>query len=112
MKSKRQHDERGGTERRAVHRFITQQPTLFGCIPGRMEGDFYDDDDDEDKDDDKDHNEDDDNMYNDILLHNSQLDCACGDNVMRLIALTKMLSHDNDNDNSNNDNLILLLRGW
>ena len=51
----------------------TQQPTLFGCIPGRVEGDFYDDDDgDEDKDDDKDHNKDDDNMYDDILLHNNQ----------------------------------------
>ena len=59
-----------------MHRFITQQLTLFGCIPGRVGGDFYnDDDDDEDNNDDNDHNEDDNNMYNDnilIILHNNQ----------------------------------------
>ena len=33
-------------------RFLRQQPTLVGCIPGRgVVGDFYDDDNDEDEDD-------------------------------------------------------------
>ena len=55
-----------------MHRFITKQLILFGCIPGRVEGDFNDNNDDnEDNDDDKDHNEDDGDMYNDILLHNN-----------------------------------------
>ena len=68
-----------------MHSFITQQPTLLGCIPGRVEGDFYDDDDndDEDKDNDKDHNEDDDDMYDDIF---------CNDNVTWLIALVTTMS--------------------
>ena len=76
-----------------MHRFITQQPTLFRCIPGRVDGDFYDDDDDdEDKDDDKDHNKDGDDMYDDILLHNNQQDCACYNDVTRLIALATMMA--------------------
>ena len=51
-----------------MHHFITQQPTLFGCIPGRVGGDFYnDDDDDEDNDNYNDHNKDDNNMYEDDL---------------------------------------------
>ena len=34
--------ERGSMTREAdVHLVITQQPTLFGYIPGRVEGDFY-----------------------------------------------------------------------
>ena len=79
--------ERGN--KAAVHHFITQEPTLFGCITGRVEGDFYyDDDDNEDKDNDKDHNKDDNNMYNDISLHNNQQYCACKDDVTRLISLT------------------------
>ena len=54
-------------------------------------------------------------MYNDILLHNNQQDCACNDNVTRLIRscdnnVTTIL-HDNDDNDNNDDNLILLLRG-
>ena len=66
----RQHDERGGgapshvVGEAAVHRFIMQQPTLFGSIPGRVGGDFYNDDDsNEDNNDKDDHNKDDDNIY-------------------------------------------------
>ena len=77
-----------------MHHFIKQKPTLFGCIPGRVKGDFYDDDADEDeeKDDDKDHNKDDDHMYDDILLHNNQQDCTCDNDVTRLIALATTMS--------------------
>jgi hypothetical protein len=73
----RQHDKWGGgapskvVSEAAVHRFITQQPTLFECIPGRVRGDFYNDD----NCDDNDQNEDDNNMYDDyilIILHNNQ----------------------------------------
>ena len=66
----RQHDERGGgapsdvVDEAAVHRFITQQPTLFKCIPVRVGGNFYNDDDDEEEENinDNDHNEDDNDM--------------------------------------------------
>ena len=81
-RNKRQHDKRGGGAQSevvgeaTVHSFITQQPTLFVCIPDRVGSDFYNDDGgNEDNGNDDDHNEDDNDMYDNyilVILHNKQ----------------------------------------
>jgi len=50
--------------------YLTQQPTLVRCIPGRVGGNFFNDDDgnnddNENNNDDEDHNDKDDNKDND-----------------------------------------------
>ena len=94
----------------AVPRFITQQPTLFGCIPGRVRDDFYNDDDnDEDDDNDKDHNKDEGNIYNNdnlFLLHNNQpwLDAFLAQWVGDVYDDDDDDNNGVDEDSNNNDN--------